>query len=177
MKNIYFATSNQNKLREVRAILGRNIEMLDADLPEIQSVNVEDVVEDKVRRAFEKYNKILIVEDTGLYLEEWSGFPGALAKWLVQTAGIEKWCAMLHGNRRATAKTCVAYFDGKKFQTFVGEIQGTIAEKPRGENNFGWDPIFIPDNYKNTFAEMSPDEKNAISHRSKAFLKLKNFLS
>ena len=173
---MYFITSNKNKLREFEAILGMKLEQIEIDLEEIQDIEVEKVVEHKVLEAYEKVGKPVIVEDTGLYIEAWDGFPGALAKWVGKTIGFQNVPTMLHGDRNAYAKTIVGFYDGNHLELFPGKISGTIPEKAKGESGFGWDPIFIPHGHERTFAEMSADEKNAVSMRRLALEELKKFL-
>lgn len=173
---MYFVTSNKNKLREFEEILGIKLEQIELDLDEIQEVDVERVVEHKAREAYKKTKKPVIVEDTGLYIEEWNGLPGALVKWFERTIGYEKLARMIEKNRKAYAKTVIGYFNGKEYKNFIGEIKGSIAEKPRGKTGFGWDVIFIPKGHDRTFAEMGGEEKNKISMRRLALEGLKKFL-
>lgn len=176
MKDLFFVTSNDNKVREVEAILNMKIQKADIDLAEIQSLDVEDVVKDKAVRAYEKIKKPLFVEDTGIYIQSLNNFPGALAKWIGKSLGFGWLCKVIEGDRRAQAKTCVCLYDGKDICVFSGAIDGEISREVRGENGFGWDKIFIPRGYDKTFAEMGTDEKNTISMRKIAFVKMKEFL-
>lgn len=171
----FFATKNENKLREVGEILGRGLEQISVELFEPQGVKVEDVVREKAEDAFHKTGKFVLVEDTSLEFVAWNGLPGALIKWFLDTTGNEGMLKMLFGetNRMAIAKTAVGFFDGAKAQVFVGEISGTIPETVRGTGGFGWDPIFIPDGHEKSFAEMTSAEKNAISMRKLAIERMK----
>lgn len=171
----FFATKNENKLREVGEILGRSLEQISVELFEPQGVKVEDVVREKAENAFHKTGKFVLVEDTGLEFVAWNGLPGALIKWFLDTAGNEGILKMFSGetNRKAIAKTAVGFFDGAQARVFVGEISGTIPETVRGTGGFGWDPIFVPDGYKKSFAEMTSAEKNAISMRKLALERMK----
>jgi XTP/dITP diphosphohydrolase len=173
---IYFATTNKNKLREARDLLGFEIKQADLDIQEIQSMDIEEIAKDKVRKAYEIIRKPVIVEDTALYLDGWNSFPGPFVFWVGETMGVEGICKYLGKNRKAEAKVCVAYFDGERVETFTGSVKGEISDSVRG-NRFGFDRIFIPEGEKRTFAEMGVDEKNRISHRMKAFRKLKAHLS
>ncbi len=174
----FFATKNENKLREVNQILGYDLKQISVELLEPQGVKVEDVVRDKAKDAFYKTGKCALVEDTGLEFIAWNGLPGALIKWFLETVGNEGILKMLaeETNRKAVAKTAVGFFDGTQSRVFVGEISGTISETIRGTSNFGWDPIFIPDGYENSFAEMTSAEKNAISMRKLALERMKTEL-
>lgn len=174
----FFATKNENKLREVNEILGYNLEQISVELFEPQGVKAEDVIREKAKDAFRKTGKFVLVEDTGLEFAAWNGLPGALIKWFLHTVGNEGILKMLvnETNRKAIAKTAVGFFDGAQTHIFVGEISGVISEAIRGANGFGWDPIFIPDGYNKSFAEMASAEKNAISMRKLALERMKTEL-
>lgn len=175
-KDIYFVTSNPKKLKEVEAILGIKLKQANIDIKEIQSLDVREVAIDKAKKAFQLLKKPVIVEDTGLYITSLNGFPGALAKWVLRTIGTKKLCKIVGKKREAIARTCVCFFDGRECKAFVGEIRGKISLTPRGENGFGWDNIFVPIGHGKTFSEMGVKEKNKISMRKKALMKLKKDL-
>lgn len=177
MKSVNFVTTNANKFREAERILGFRLRQARIGLPEIQSLKAREVAGFKAKEAYSKLRKPVIVEDTALYLKDWNGFPGALISWAVKTIGIERLCELVGRERAATAEACVAYYDGLRLRVFCSEISGKISEKPRGRKRFDWDRIFIPSGEKRTFAEMSMEEKNLISHRMKAFVKLREYLS
>lgn len=170
----YFATGNKNKLQEVNSILGVSLEQIHIDLDEIQAIEVEDVVKKKAVEAFNQTGKSVLVEDTGLYFEALNGFPGALIKWLLDSLGNEEIINLLSAkeNRKAYAKTVFGYFDGKKTHLFTGKLEGTIPTKIQGDGGFGWDPLFIPEGHTKTLAEMTSEEKNAVSSRKIALEKL-----
>lgn len=175
MRPEFFATKNENKLREVNDILGYSLEQINIDLFEPQGINVEDIVKEKAKDAFRKVGKIVLVEDTSLEFLAWNGLPGALIKWFLGTVGNEGILNMLKNeiNRKAIAKTAVGFFDGGQAHIFVGILSGTISEKIRGNSGFGWDSIFIPDGYNKSFAEMTSIEKNSISMRKLALERMK----
>jgi len=175
-KNIYLATNSKEKIEEFEDILGFKPKRTNLSFEEIQAIKVEEVIEHKTKQAFNEIERSVICEDTGLYLEEWKGLPGALAKIFENSIGWKKVCEMIQKNRKAKAETIIGFYNGKKYKSFKGEIKGTIAESPRGENGFGWDKIFIPKGFEKTFAEMTPQEKNEISMRKIALEKLKTFL-
>ena len=166
-----FVTGNRNKLKEAQMILGVALDQANVAIEEIQTCDVEEAVGHKVRAAFEKVRQPVMVEDSGLVFEAWNGLPGALVKWFEKTVGLEGMARMLDSfdSRKAVAQCFVAITDGK--ETFIGrgEVRGRIAASPRGSNGFGWDTLFIPQGDERTFAEMTPEEKNAISHRRRAF--------
>ncbi|MEE9323823.1 MAG: RdgB/HAM1 family non-canonical purine NTP pyrophosphatase [Candidatus Aenigmarchaeota archaeon] len=173
---VYFVTSNRNKFIEAGKILGFDIKQAKLEIPEIQSLNIKEITEDKARKAYAKLKKPLIVEDTALYIKSWKNFPGPLISWVIKTMGINGICKFTGKDRSAKAEACVAYYDGKRMKTFSGIIKGEISKRPRGRKRFDWDRIFIPHGFNKTFSEMELSEKNKISHRMKAFKKLKGFL-
>jgi XTP/dITP diphosphohydrolase len=176
---ILLATSNEHKANAVQAVLGRPVQHINIDLPEIQALDVRGVIEHKAREAYRRVGKPVLVEDTSLSVQAWNGLPGALIRWFLETVGNEGICKMLEGYEQveATAETCLGYFDGENFVSFSGLVEGRIARQPRGHNGFGWDPIFIPRGWDKTFAEMTPEEKRSlVSMRTEAVLKLKAFL-
>jgi len=174
-----FVTSNQSKVEEAEAILDISLSRKDIDLPEIQAIEVRDVVEDKVKRAYRQLQQPVIVEDTGLYLEDMNGFPGALTKWVLKTVGAKGLCQFPNSSRKAYAKTAVGLYadEGGTKEIFVGKTEGRIAPTPRGETGFGWDSIFIPHDYNQTFAQLGSKIKNELSMRQQAFSRLRNHLS
>ncbi len=176
---VVFVTSNEHKAKEMSHILGFNVDAETIDLPEIQSLSVEEVAATKAKQAYAKVKSPVIVEDTGIYMDAFDGFPGALAKWFVTSLGHETVCRSLDipKNRNAYAETCIAFYNGKSLKTFTGRIYGSISMHARGQSGFGWDQIFVPTGYKRTFAEMTMEEKAKISMRGIAGRKLKKFLA
>jgi non-canonical purine NTP pyrophosphatase (RdgB/HAM1 family) len=170
-----FVTSNHQKLKEFESILGIKLNHSDIDLDEIQSVEVEEVAVHKAKQAYELLKEPVIVEDTGLYFEELNGLPGALIKFFVKKLTLNQICSLIKENRKAMAITCIVFFDGQELKTFKGETKGEIASEPRGVNGFGWDPIFIPEGYSQTFAEITSEEKEYKFMRKEAIKKLKLF--
>lgn len=173
-----FVSSNVGKAREVAAILGFTLERLEADVPEIQAVDVSEVVREKALAAFALAGRPVLVEDTGLYIASLQGLPGALVKWFLATVGPAGICAMLPvgAPRTAIARTAVALHDGRNVTVLTGEVPGQIVSSPRGANGFGWDPIFLPDGASGTFAELSLEEKNRFSMRRVALEQLRAVL-
>ena len=128
----------------------------------------------KVESAWGELRRPVLVEDSGLEIVAWGGFPGALVKWVEKTAGVEGIARMLDAfpDRSARAVCAIACFDGEKLWMAGGATGGSIAPAPRGERGFGWDSIFVPTGSARTFAEMAPAEKDAVSHRSRAWADL-----
>jgi non-canonical purine NTP pyrophosphatase (RdgB/HAM1 family) len=174
-----FVTNSSEKVAEAQRILGTTVEQCPMNLSEIQAVRLEEVIESKAKLAFEALQgKTVIVEDTGLFIEAWNGLPGALVKWFVERVGAEGMSDMMRPflNKNAFAQTIVAVNNGK-IRTFSGRIDGQIASVPSGDKGFGWDRIFIPEGANNTFAEMTPEEKDRYSMRRAALESMAAFYS
>ncbi|MDD2274744.1 MAG: RdgB/HAM1 family non-canonical purine NTP pyrophosphatase [Candidatus Pacebacteria bacterium] len=170
-------TGNKNKIEEFEFILGFKIENIDLELEEIQSIDVGEVARHKARNAYNILKKPVITEDTGLYFEELNGLPGALVKFFVKSISLDKMCSLVGENRKARATTCIVFFDGEKETIIKGETRGEIAINPRGNNGFGWDPIFIPEGYDKTFAELTSEEKQSKFMRQEAIAQFKEKLT
>lgn len=164
---IVFVTGNKDKVREAAVILGMELEHVALELEEIQSLNILEIVEHKTKQAFEQVLRPVITEDTELIFTAWGGLPGPFIKFFEKAIGYAGLCSMLQEDREALSRTVIGYYDGKIFQSFMGETKGTIAREPRGQG-FGWDVIFIPDTDVRTYGEMTMAEKHSISARSKA---------
>ena len=178
MEKLYFVTSNEGKAQEARAILEMPIEIRKADLIEIQSLDLEEIVRDKVKKAFELVGERVIVDDVGFFLEAWNGFPGPFVKYISNAVGEGGILKMLDDeeNRSVVVRAAIGFHDGKEVHTFVGEVKGLVALEARGDNGFGWDSIFIPEFSDKTYAQMTIEEKSGISHRRAVLEKFKHFL-
>jgi XTP/dITP diphosphohydrolase len=176
-----FVTTNEHKRREVQDILGFALGRADLDLPEIQAIDPADVATEKARaarEALEDTDLPVLVEDSGLMVDAWGGFPGALTKWLMQSVGNEGLLRMFApGDDRSARAVCVVALAeaGGRVRTFRGEVRGTVAESPRGEGGFGYDPVFVPGWSSMTYAQMG-EGKNTDSHRARAFRAVKEWL-
>ena len=178
---LYFVTGKQAKFDEAKRVIPK-IEQLVLDLTEIQSMDPEDIIARKLDEAFTKTkdkgkDREIVCEDTSLYIGCLNGLPGPLIKWFLERLGNDGIYQLVspYKEKIAIAKTVVGYLGNGKRAYFSGEIPGEIV-KPKGETNFGWDPIFLPRGYKQTFAEMKQEEKIKISMRTQAFTKLKEYL-
>jgi non-canonical purine NTP pyrophosphatase (RdgB/HAM1 family) len=179
-ENLTFVTGNTNKLREASQILGCSLNQCEVDgLIEMQTSDVSELVVHKLNQAYEAIGNPVLVEDSGLIFTDWNGLPGALVKWFENSVGCAGMIQMLDNfsNREAVAVCYAAVRFGETVRVAKGEARGTIAFEERGTNGFGWDTIFVPEGKEQTFAEMEPKEKNAISHRKKAFEELKRMLN
>ena len=194
MNELVFATANRHKLEEVRAMLpaGLQIKSLSDigftdDIPETETT-LEGNAMLKVRHIHERYGIPCFADDTGLEVEALDGDPGVYS---ARYAGVEgssevraqaniaKLMRHLAGktNRKARFRTIIAYIDAENTpHLFEGIVNGVIIEEAVGREGFGYDPVFMPDGYSVTFAQMPLDEKNTISHRARAFKKFANTL-
>ena len=173
MKRISFVTSNEHKFREAERILkgfGVNIRHAKLSYPEIRGDDPAGIAADSVRRLKGRVKPPFFVEDTGLFIEALNGFPGAYAAWALRKIGLDGLLRLMRGIRQrgAAFRTAIAFFDGRKVFVFKGEVKGSIALRARGRGGFGFDPIFVPEGFRKTFAELSGGEKDAVSHRRKA---------
>jgi len=175
-----FITGNQNKADYLSRTLGIELEHQKIDLDEIQSPDPKVVVEHKVRQAFERIKKPVLVEDTSLCFNALDGLPGTFIKFFVEAHdGYESMCRMLDGfdDRSAYASAVYGYYDGETLQTFSGRLNGTIAQHPRGEGGYGWDKIFEPEGYNGlTRAELSPADDLISYNKIRDFESLQAFL-
>ncbi len=189
MKRIVFATNNLHKLSEVRALIGNIFEIVSlrdigfyGDIPETGATLAENASQ-KSHFIFERYGLNCFADDTGLEVDALDGEPGVYsARYAGKHASyVENVSKLLDAladekNRKACFKTVVSLIlDGKEFQ-FEGRVDGLILEQRAGNSGFGYDPVFLPDGYTESFAEISPELKNRISHRGKAMQKLLAFL-
>lgn len=172
-------TGNDGKAREYADLLGIDVAAVKADLVEIQSLDVTEVVRSKAKEAYRIVGSPVLVDDTGLKLHVWGDYPGALVKWIIQEVGAPGLLEMTASvtDRRTTVTTAIGYVDENGVQVFLGELDGTLTTEPRGSNGFGYDPIFQPNGEPLTYAEMDPAYKNEISHRRKAVDQLRTALT
>jgi XTP/dITP diphosphohydrolase len=175
---IILVSTNPNKGIEAERILGMPVLRVALALPEIQAATVEDVTRYKAEVARNKGYSRLIVEDVSLGFDELGNFPGPYVRWLLEAAGGKGLAAIAYAlnNRAAKAQCCVAYWNGRDVKIFLGEVAGDILVQPRGARHFGWDAWFQPRGSEKTFAEMTDDEKDAVSHRGRAYRLLADHL-
>lgn len=158
-KQVIYITGNQNKANYLAKYIGHPIEHRKVDLDEVQSLDLKTVIEHKLRQAVGIVKAPVLVEDTSLEFKEFGRLPGTFMKFFEHELGFEKICQLLDGkDRSATARCMFGYFDGEKETFFEGSLDGTIAEHPRGDRDFGFSYIFIPKGSTKTMAEMSEEE-------------------
>jgi|BEDMetMinimDraft_2_1075160.scaffolds.fasta_scaffold00028_7 XTP/dITP diphosphohydrolase len=179
---IVLVTGSEGKAKEfvdLASDYGIPIRWVKYAKPEIQGERLEDIARFSAISMFQIIGSPLIVEDAGLFIEALNGFPGPYTSFVNRTIGIQGVLRLMSGieNRKAYFKSVICYVDEDSTHIFVGTVDGSISLEPKGENGFGFDPIFVPEKDKRTFAQMEPQLKNRISHRSRAFSKLASFLS
>ncbi len=158
--------------------MGGDLETVLAELPEIQSLDYLEIVHAKADEAWRQVGRPLIVEEAGLDLAALNGFPGPLVKWMLKAVGAEglSRTAAALGDLRATSRCFLLYKDGDEELIAEGRTEGTLIPHGRGTHGFGWDPVFLPDGSAHTFAELAAHEKNAVSHRGKAWREMMRML-
>ena len=177
-KELVFITGNSDKAKYLADFFHRPITHKKLDLPEIQSLDLREVVEDKARRAFAEVGAPVLVEDVSVIFEALQNLPGPFIKWFEKALENEGICRLLDGtpNRKATVEVMFGYCDGDNVQMFSGVVKGRIADHPIGEGGFGWDKIFIHEGFEKTRAEMTKDEWHEFGMRKIALEKLSIFL-
>ena len=191
MKKIIFASKNEGKVKEVKHILnGINVEIIslndvgfNEEIPETADT-FEGNAKIKAKTIYDKFNLPTIADDSGIIAEQLGNEPGVFsARYAGENATDDENNIKLLERLKSfpephNAKfVCAAvYYFGTDFKVSMGEISGQIIKEPRGTNGFGYDPLFLPDGFEKTSAELSPEIKNKISHRFKAFNQLKEYL-
>jgi len=177
---IWMGTSSDHKYEEAREVLaeyGVELERLSIDRVEIQADDPELIAEYSLKVL--DVDVPILIEDAGLYIDKYYGFPGPYSSYALRTIDNEGILKLMEGETERVARylSAVAFRDGDTSVTFTGEVVGRIAEEMRGTNGFGYDPIFMPEEGDGrTFGEMSAAEKARISHRARAFRKLGEWL-
>lgn len=178
--DIYFLSSNKFKIDEVKTILNSSnitIHSVSKKINEIQSDDMKQIVLDKALKAFKQIGRPVLVEQTGLLIKDFGNLPGGLTQIFWDSLEADKFAEIFSnvGSAEVTAKTVLAFCDGKHIHTFEGTVDGHIVYPPRGDRAFQWDCVFEPIGYDKTFSELG-DLKNDISMRKIALEKLRFFL-
>lgn len=193
---IAFVTGNPDKLAEARRLWAADgdgaaqvageltFEGVALELPEIQSLDLREVLRAKGEEAWRRLGRPLVVEETGFEIDAFGGFPGPLVKWMLEAMGAEGMAraalAAAEGNGSgggAVARCMVLYRDGEREVVGEGSARGTLVVPPRGEGGFGWDPVFVPEGEERTYGELSGGEKDRIGHRGRAWRELRKKLT
>ena len=177
LEDLVVVTSNKGKLSEINAIFGTNHKVSTVEIPEIQTLDLDELITAKAKAAYEKIKKPVLVGDVSMEIEALGGLPGPFIKYFLNTLGTEGTVALLKDKSTKTKVTAVvAIYAGKTLKIFKGIIYGTLVSKDRGTNGFGFDKVFVPNGHTLTLAEMPNSQKNKISHRARALKKLKKYL-
>jgi XTP/dITP diphosphohydrolase len=196
MKELVFATHNKNKIKEIQHLIGQKFRIFSLDdigyseeIPEDQTT-IEGNAEAKAKRIFELFHRNCFADDTGLEVEMLNRQPGVISARFadytgernegedVSSANIRKLSRLMKGdiNRKARFRTVIALVLDGQIYFFEGMVNGQILEVSKGTGGFGYDPVFQPEGHNKTFAEMTLEQKNSISHRAIAINKLAAFL-
>lgn len=180
--DIRFISNNKYKIDEAASILKAsdvNVIPVNMKIEELQTDDVQHLVQDKALKAFKAIGRPLFVEHTGLFIDKINQLPGGLTQVFWDKLEADKFSELFGdeiGESKAKAVTTIGYIDGAKIRIFSGEISGSIITSPRGNQDFQWDCIFVPDGETQTFAEMG-EKKNEISMRKIALEKFTAFIN
>ena len=172
-----FITGNKNKFEEAKLVFS-DIEQLDFDLAEIQEVDPKKIIEHKLLEAAKKYKGEFFVEDQSMHLDALNGLPGPFIKWFWQGLGNQGLFNLVSNlkNDKAHNRISVGYFKSPtEIVYFENIVSGRIVE-PKGDLDFGWGPVFMPDGSQKTYGEMEKSEKEFFNPRTMAFQQLKKYL-
>ena len=176
---LLFVSKNKFKHAEatrVLSALGIDVQANHLEIHELQTVDTEALVKDKATRAFSALGRPLLVEHTGLYLNDIKGFPGGLTQIFWDTLKKDRFAELFASEADSVkAVTYIGYVDGQRVHLFHGEITGKIVSPPRVDHGFQWDCVFQPNGHDQTFSEMG-EKKDDISMRSIALIKLRDHL-
>jgi XTP/dITP diphosphohydrolase len=177
---VYFVTSSESKRKELRDFLTSadastavEIAVLNGDLDEVLDHDIDNIVTHKALGAYGDVGLPCVVEHSGLFMDALPGLPGGLGQVIWNAVG-ERMCEFLKPSdtRAATARSVLGYCNGRVVHLFSGETRGRVAEKARGQFNFNWDQIFIPEGAEQTYGEMGLEQKRLTSPAHKAWSKL-----
>ncbi len=193
MGTLNFLTGNPGKLSEAQELLGPlgvnvqsfRIEGEQPDIIEPQSESLTTVALAKIAQGVEllaaedRLHEMLLVEDSGLFIDALPDFPGVYSSFVFKSLGCEGILKILEDNRDARFMTAAALWTGEAVEVFIGVCEGEISREIRGEDGFGYDPIFVPhdDTQGRTFAQLKSEEKSSMSHRGKALRALYDYLA
>lgn len=167
-------TGNRGKIAEARMAIGEDLEAVDLDLPELQSLDLAEILREKAEEAWRRLGRPLVIDDVSLELAAFHGFPGPLIKWMLESLGAEGLAraAATLGDVRATARCGLFYKDADRTLMVEGVSEGRLVTPGRGEAGFGWNPVFQPVESDRTYAELAGADRLAVSHRGRAWREL-----
>ncbi len=172
--SLIIVTKNKNKLAEIAPLFrefGVTFENMALQKYEVRADSVDVVARVAAEHAYGEIGRPLVIEDTGFFIRALNGFPGVYPAFVFETIGRRGILKLMEGvqDRYAKFVTAVAFCDGHETETFIGEMEGYICDQEVGTGGFGYDPIFVPQGESKTYAQLSLEEKVAISHRTRAF--------
>ena len=177
MKTVTFITWNQNKADYLAKYLGFPIEHTKVDMDELQSLDLKEIVEHKVKQAYSVVWKPVIVEDVSLEFEALGRLPGPFIRFFLEELEVERICSLLDGkSRKAIGRCMYGYYDGEKLEFFEWSMQGEIAQKSWRDNRYGRDRIFIPKWYETVRSELSDEDYQKVYLHIKPIEALRKFL-
>jgi non-canonical purine NTP pyrophosphatase (RdgB/HAM1 family) len=177
MADVVFITGNQGKADYLARYLEYPIEHMPLDLDEVQSLDHRKVVEHKLRQAYEKVKRPVLVEDSGVEFNALGGLPGPFTKWFEDALTLEGLCRLVDGkDRTATARCIYGFKDGDTEMYFEGTLPGKVAETPKGGRGYGFDSVFVVDGYDVTKAELSEEDYQKTYLILKPLEKVKEYL-
>lgn len=178
MTPLNFITGNTAKYNQVAKLLNYPVKQVKIDLLEIQSLDIEKIIEHKAKEAFKHFQKTVLVEDASLTFKALGKLPGPFIRWFQSQFDNKGLCALVDRleDRTATAEVVFGLYDGKNLKIFRNKVEGKIAKQPAGKKYFGWNQIFIPIGYNKTYAQMEKQEFENTSLRKPALIKLEKYL-
>lgn len=175
---ITFITGNPKKAEYLAKYLGFPVSHQKIELDEIQSMDLKEIIEHKVRQAYDKIKSPVIVEDVSLEFEALNGLPGPFIRFFVENTPMQMICDMVgNHNRKAVAKSVFGFYDGQEIKLFEGRLPGEIAKAPAGEGGYGWDKFFVPEGYSVTRAQLNQEDDQKTYLQLKPLFQVKEFLS
>ena len=185
MTDFVFVTGNQKKADYLARWLDHPVEHQKVDLDELQSLDLREVITHKAQEAYRQLGRTVLVEDVSLVINAFGGLPGTFIKYFLEEMGPKGIVKMLHSfdDRSVSAKIAYGLYDGNELHIFEGQTDGMIAPEPRVSEHDGWhgtlswNSIFVPNGSDKTYAEMTDEELQPVSHRAKAIAELQEYLT
>jgi len=178
IKDLTFITGNEHKAKQMSRYLGFPLAHHKLDLIEIQSLSLEEIIEHKVKQAYDILKVPVIVDDSSIVFDALNGLPGPFIKYFLQSVDPQQMCDMAHAlpTQGAVAAAIIGYYDGKEFKSFLSEVKGKISKQPSGTNGFGFDAFFIPEGFEKPRGELNDEEYDQTSPRKYAAEKFEEYI-
>lgn len=176
--NVVYVTGNAGKARYFNQMIGLDVPHEAVETPEIQSLDIDEVVTAKAKEAYAKLNRPVLVEDTYLTFPALGRLPGTFVKWFLDELGSEGLCRLADQDpeRRAVAGAAFCYYDGKEARVLKGRLEGAVAHSPKGDTGFGWNPVFIPKGQELTMGQMDEETFKYFYGEVKPFAAVRELL-